>query len=144
MPLEENKALLRRFAEEALNRGNLDAIDEFMPPEFVEHEPLPVPGTGREAVKQFFAQMRSGLPDLQMTIEDLIAEGDRVVARFAVQGTHQGHFLGIPPTGKRAGFTGIDIVRIAGGRIVEHWGNTDTLGFLQQLGAIPAPEQASA
>ena len=142
MSPEAHKALFRRFADEALNRGNLDAIDEFMPPNFVEHEPLPVPAAGREGVKQFFAQLRSGLPDLQMTIEDLIAEGDRVVARFVVRGTHQGAFLGIPPTGKSVGFTGIDIVRIANGRIVEHWGNTDTLGFLQQLGAIPAPAAA--
>ena len=85
----------------------------------------------------------TAFPDLHFTVEDLIAEGDKVVARLTVRGTQQGAFMGIPPTGKHVTVTGIDINRLAGGKSVEHWLNMDTLGLLQQLGVIPAPGQAS-
>jgi predicted ester cyclase len=119
---EENKALFRRMFEEALNQGNISLIDELVAPDFVEHEELP-PGIppGREAVK------------------DVIAEGDKVVARSTWSGTHQGEFMGIPATGKRVSFGVIDIMRFADGVVVEHWGQMDNLGMLQQLGVVPAP-----
>ena len=85
--------------------------------------------------------MHTAFPDIQMNVEDMIAEADKVVARVSVSGTHQGEFMGIDPTGNRVAITGIDILRIADGKIVEHWGNFDDLGMMQQLGVIPEPGQ---
>ena len=137
---EENKALFRRMFEEVINQGNISLIDELVAPDFVEHEELP-PGApaGREAVKQLFSMLHTGFPDLKATIDDVIAEGDKVVARTTWSGTHQGEFMGIPPTGKRASFGVIDIVRCADGKLVEHWGQMDSMGMMQQLGVVPAP-----
>ncbi len=139
---EENKALFRRFMEEVANQGNIDAVDELVAPDAVEHEELP-PGTppGREGVKHFFALLRNAFPDLRVTIDDQIAEGDKVVSRVTLSGTHKGEFVGIPPTGKTVTFGAIDIIRVAGGKLVEHWGVTDNLGLLQQLGVVPPPGQ---
>ena len=137
---EENKALFRRMFEEVINQGNISLIDELVAPDFVEHEELP-PGIppGREAVKQMFTMFRGAFPDLNATIDDVIAEGDKVVARSTWSGTHKGEFMGIPPTGKSVSFGVIDIVRIAGGKFVEHWGQMDNMSMMQQLGVIPAP-----
>ena len=138
MSIEQNKASFRRMLEEVLNQGTISLIDELVAPDFVEHEELP-PGipAGREGVKQLFTTLRGAFPDLKATI-DVIAEGDKVVARSTWSGTHQGEFMGIPPTGVKINVPGISIFRIAGGKIVEHWGEEDVLGWLQQLGAIPA------
>ena len=96
-----------------------------------------------EDLKQFFVMLRSGFPDFQATMEDLLAEGDKVALRFTFRGTHQGEFLGIAPTGKQVTMVGIDIFRIADGRIVELWGQEeDVLGMMQQIGAIPSPGQS--
>jgi steroid delta-isomerase-like uncharacterized protein len=140
MSIEQNKASLRRMLEEVLNHGNISLIDELVAPDFVEHEELP-PGIppGREAVKQLFTMLRGGFPDLKATIDDVIAEGDKVVARSTWSGTHKGEFMGIPPTGKRISIGVIDIVRYADGKMVEHWGQMDNLSMLQQLGVAPAP-----
>jgi len=140
MSTEQNKALLRRLMEEVFNRGNTGLIDELFAPDFVEHEQLP-PGipAGSEGVKQMSTMFRSAFPDFKATIDDMIAEGDKVVARSTWSGTHKGEFMGIAPTGKRVSFGVIDIVRIAGGKFVEHWGQMDNLGLMQQLGIIPAP-----
>jgi predicted ester cyclase len=126
--------------EEVFNRGNISLIDELFAPDFVEHEELP-PGipAGREAVKHFSTMFRSAFPDLKAAMDDMIAEGDKVVARGTWSGTHKGEFMGIAPTGKSVSFGVIDIVRIAGGKFVEHWGQIDNLGMMQQLGVIPAP-----
>jgi steroid delta-isomerase-like uncharacterized protein len=141
MSTEENKALLRRFYRELVDQGNLAIIDELIAPDMVEHEELP-PGIppGREGVKQFFALMRSAFPDVQVAVEDMLAEGDKVVARVTFRGTHRGEFIGVPASGKQVAFTAIDILRIVDGRLVEHWGQTDNLGMLQQIGAIPPPQ----
>jgi predicted ester cyclase len=140
MSTEANKALFRRFIEEVVNHGNMVVADEIMAPDFAEHEELPpqIP-RNREGVKQLFTMLRSGLPDMQVIIEDEIAEGDRVVFRLLFRGTHQGTFMGIPPTGRQVSYEVIDIARIADGKLVEHWGLSDNLSFLQQLGAIPQP-----
>jgi steroid delta-isomerase-like uncharacterized protein len=140
MSIEQNKASFRRMMEEALNQGNISLIDELVAPDVVEHEELP-PGISadREGVKQMFTMLRSGFPDINATIGDIIAEGDKVVARSTWSGTHQGEFMGIPATGKRVSFGVIDIVRYADGKVVEHWGQMDNLGMLQQLGVVPAP-----
>jgi steroid delta-isomerase-like uncharacterized protein len=140
MSTEQNKELVRRLIEEVFNRGNMSLIDEVVAPDFVEHEELP-PGIppGREAPKQMTAMMRSAFPDFKATIDDIMAEGDKVVVRQTWSGTQNGEFMGIPPTGKSVSFGVIDIIRIAGGKLVEHWGQMDSMGMMQQLGVIPAP-----
>jgi predicted ester cyclase len=137
---EENKELVRRLMDEGINQGNIGLIDEFFAPDFVEHEELP-PGIppGREAVKQFTTMFRSAFPDLNVTFDDLLAEGDKVVVRSTWSGTHNGEFMGIAPTGKSMSVGVIDIIRFAGGKIVEHWGQMDRMGLMQQLGVVPAP-----
>ncbi len=139
----DNKALNRRFVEEVINQGNIEAIDELIDPGVVDHAALPGFPTGREGAKQFFAMMRSAFPDLHLTIEDMIAEGDKVVMRSTWSGTHQGEFMGIPATGRRVTVSAIDISRVADGRIVEHWEQSDALGLMQQLGVVSPPEQTS-
>ena len=141
---EQNKAVARRFFEEVWNQGNLAALDEIMTPESVGHVSGSPDIVGPEANRQFITMYRTAFPDLQFTIEDEIAEGERVVTRWRSQGTHQGDLQGIAPTGRQAGSTGITISRVSGGRLVEAWTVWDQLGLLQQLGVIPAPGQASA
>jgi steroid delta-isomerase-like uncharacterized protein len=140
MSTEQNKALFRRFVDEIFNHGNVSLADELLAPDFVEHEELP-PGipAGREGVKHLSTMLRSAFPDLKATIHDIIAEGDKVVVRMTWSGTQKGEFMGIPPTGKSVSIGVFDIVRIAGGKLVEHWGQMDNMGMMQQLGVIPAP-----
>ena len=137
MSTEQNKAIVRQMVEEIFNRGNISRLDEFMAPDFVEHEELP-PGMD---VKQMTMMLRSAFPDFKATIDDLIAEGDKVVIRQTWSGTQKGEFMGVPPTGKSVSFGVIDIIRVAGGKFVEHWGQMDSMGLMQQLGAIPGPGQ---
>ncbi|MBI1880230.1 MAG: ester cyclase [Chloroflexi bacterium] len=143
MSTEQNKALVRQLVEEVINQGNIRVIDELLIPDFIEHEELP-PGIppGREAPKVLFTMLRSAFPDLKATIEHLIAEGDEVVFHMTWTGTHDGEFMGIPPTGKRISINVIDILSIAEGKFVEHWGVMDSMAMMQQLGVVPAPGQA--
>ena len=135
---EENKAVVRRQEEEIFTQGNLDAADEIYAPNYVGHDPSnPEDIRGLEAAKQAAADYREAFPDLQVTVEDLIAEGDKVAARVRFSGTHQGELDGIAPTGRRVDCTGIVISRIEGGKIAEDWANFDDLGLMRQLGAIP-------
>jgi len=140
MSTEQNKALVRQLVEEFFNRGNTGLADTLLAPDFVEREELP-PGIprDREGVKQLAALFRSAFPDFNVTIDDLVAEGDKVVLRATWSGTQKGEFMGVPPTGKRVSFGVIDILRIADGKFVEHWGQMDSMGMMQQLGAVPAP-----
>jgi steroid delta-isomerase-like uncharacterized protein len=140
MSTEQNKALVRQLIEEVFNRGDLSRADDLLAPDFVEREELP-PGIprGREGVKQMTAMLHSAFPDFKATIDDLVAEGDKVVIRQTWRGTHKGEFMGIPPTGRSVSFGVFDIIRIAGGKFVEHWGLMDRMSLMQQLGAIPAP-----
>ena len=139
MAVEQNKALFRRFVEEVFNKGDVSTIDEFLAPNFVEREELP-PGTpsGREGVKQLTMMFRTAFPDFNVSIDDMIAEGDKIVARTTWSGTQKGEFMGIPPSGKRVSFNVIDIIRISDGKGVEHWGVMDSSAMMQQLGVIPA------
>ncbi len=139
MSTEVNKASMRRFYEEAFNKKNRAAIDEFIDPTQVDHAAPPGTPGGLEGARQTVTMYLTAFPDLYFMVEDFIAEGDKVVARLTVRGTQQGVFMGIPPTGKHATVTAIDINRMAGGKSVEHWLEMDTLGLLQQLGVIPAP-----
>lgn len=134
---EENKALVRRWLV-ASDKGNLNIVDELIAPDYIDHNP-PLPGTapGREGVKQTNAMLRAAFPDATHTIEDQIAEGDKVMTRMIARGTFTGECLGILPNGQLVTMEGIMIHRIAGGQLVEHWAVADRLSFLQQLGAIP-------
>ena len=141
MSVEENRALIQRFVEEAFNRGNLGVVDEIYAPVYVGHTAgVPEQTPGPEGVKEFVEIYRSAFPDLHTTIEDMVTEGDKVAYRWTAVGTHQGELLGLPPSGNRVELTGVTIERIEGGRIVETWNNFDQLGMLRQIGAIPAPE----
>src|SRR5215207_1061023 len=135
---EESKALVRRQEEELFGRGNLDVADEIYAPDYVGHDPSnPEDVRGLQAAKRAAADYRRAFPDLRVTVEDLIAEGDKVAARLRVRGTHLGDLNGIAPTGRRVDFTGIVMSRVEGGRIAEDWANFDDLGMMRQLGVIP-------
>ena len=140
---ETNKAISRRVIEEIFNEGKLEIADELIAPDFVGYDPaLPEPMRGPDGVKQQAAGYRAAFSDMRLTIEDDIAEGDRVVTRWTARGTHDGELFGIQPTGKETTVTGVSIDRIIDGRLVETWNNWDTLGLLQQLGAVPALAEA--
>lgn len=140
MSTESNKALVRRYLEATWNERDRAAIDEAIAPEFIQHTPGVPPG--RDGVKGFFQMIDSAFPDARMTVEDVVAEGDRVVWRFTIHATHTGPFQGIPATGRAVTITGMNIARMAGGQIVESWGEQDNLGLLRQLGVVPATGQA--
>ena len=125
--------------EEVFNKGNMKAVDEFMSANFVEHDPFPGQGPGLQGFKQGLTAFRQAFPDLHIGIDDMIADGEKVVIRSTMKGTHKGTFMNMPPTGKQISVEGIDIVRISGGKAVEHWGLLDALTMMQQLGATPTP-----
>ena len=132
---EENGALVRRFIEEFWAGGDLSRIGEFLPDDYAEHNLLPGQGPGLEGYKQRFLALRAALPDVTIRVDDLFAEGDKVVARVTLQGTQQGLLFGVPPTGRRIVMSAINIYRVANGKIAERWGQQDVLGVLGQLGA---------
>jgi steroid delta-isomerase-like uncharacterized protein len=138
---ERNKAAFRRF-HDAANSGDAEllakTIDEIFMPDVILRTPLPVQATGARAIKEVFARLHRAFPDLHVTVEDLIEEGDKVVGRNSVRGTHQGEYMGLPPTGKPVSYNEIIIFRFADGRIAETWGVVDVLAQLRQLGAFPA------
>ena len=133
------KEKTRRFYEEVFNQHNADAADEFIATDAVSHATPPGMPNGLEGAKQLFRMYFVAFPDLHFSVENIIAEGDKVVARYTMSGTHKGELMGIPATGKTIAITGIDILRIAEDKIIEHWGISDELGMMQQLGVIPAP-----
>jgi steroid delta-isomerase-like uncharacterized protein len=136
---EENKATMRRFVEEWFNQGNLALFDELVSPDFVNHSAPPgVPPT-REGWKQLATMFKAAFPDMQLHIEDEIAEGDQITIRFTAHGTHRGELMGIPATGKEINIGGISMARIAGGKIMERWEEFDMMGMMQQLGVVPTP-----
>ncbi|HXF61522.1 MAG TPA: ester cyclase [Caldilineaceae bacterium] len=143
MSTQENKQLARRAFEEVWNQGKLEAIDEIYAPNQVSYGlGMEVP-PGAQGLKQFVSIYRAAYPDTHFTVEDVIAEGDKVAVRWTATGTHRGELMGIAPTGKRVTVTGIAISRIENGKIAESWNNFDALGQLQQLGVIPAPGQSA-
>ena len=135
--------MLVRRGSDALNERNWAALDALCAPDIVSHI-ASMTIQGLEPYKQFLAMYFTAFPDARLTIEDLIAEGDRVAVRQTLHGTHQGDFMGMPPTGRQVTGTGISIFRIVNGKVVEQWANYDDLGLLQQLGVVPAPGQASS
>ena len=139
MSAEESKALARRYVEEIWDKGNLDLIDELFTTDFVRHGPPVIEGEvhGPEGLKGLVSTYHTGFPDFKVDIEELIAEGDRVVTRWTVRGTHEGELMGNAPTGNRATFTGFLVDRISGDKIEEEWVDYDTLRVMQQIGAVP-------
>jgi steroid delta-isomerase-like uncharacterized protein len=135
---EKNKALVRRYLEEVFNKENLAVIDEIDSPDYVAHL-SGYPPLNREGLKETLTIFRAAFPDLRVTIEDLVAEGDKVVHRSTFNGTHRGNFQGIPATGKAFAITGMNISRISSGKIVEDWNLIDFLGLMQQIGVVPPP-----
>jgi steroid delta-isomerase-like uncharacterized protein len=138
MSMEHNKAIVVRFYEEAVNAKNMDAVDELVQPDVPALKEWHLENT----VKQQLRMFHGAFPDAHVTIEELIAEGDKVVARFTMQGTHQGDWFGIPPTGRAVKIRGIEIFCIANGKITEHWDVVDSLGLAQQLGIVRVPSGA--
>ena len=139
MSAEDNKALVRRFVDEVQSGGNIDLIDEVCSPGFVNHSAPPGIPADREGIKILTAMFRGAFPDSHFTVEDMVAEGDKVVTRKTFHGTHEGEFMGIPASGRAVSMGLIDIVRISEGRVVEHWAMGDSLGLMQQLGVNPQP-----
>jgi steroid delta-isomerase-like uncharacterized protein len=138
---EKNAAAMKRFYEEAVNKGNLKLIDELVAAEFVDHEEFPGMKPGREGLKEFFAMFRAAFPDLQFQVNDLVAKGDKVWAYITIRGTHKGLFMDMAATGKKIEVKGFDVIRFVNGKAVEHWGLTDSMTMMMQLGAIPTPGQ---
>jgi len=140
MSVEENKADTRRAIEEFWNQGNMALLDEFWAPNYINHDPTNPEVRDLEGFKQWVIAARTAFPDFNVIIDDLIAEGDKVVTRWTFRGTHKGEFGKIPATGKQVTFTGITISRFVDGKTVESWWSDDDLGLLQQLGVIPPME----
>jgi predicted ester cyclase len=130
MSAEENKAIVRRLYEESISQKKPEVFDEIMSPDIIDHAPFPEQAPGLEGFKGVFALLLSAFPDYQSSVEDQVAEGDKVVTRFSSQGIHQGEFMGIVPAGNRVRVTGIDIDRVVEGKIVEHWSEADLLGMM--------------
>jgi steroid delta-isomerase-like uncharacterized protein len=141
MLTEELKAIIRRDVEEVWNARNPAKIDEHFATNYINHEPNAPNVRDLAAFKQYASALFTAFPDLHVTIEDMVAEGDKVAKRYSICGTHTGEWLSLPPTGKVATITGITIYRIAGDKIAECWWSYDALGMMQQLGVIPAPGQ---
>jgi len=139
MSTEENKAAERRLIDAVWNKHNPGAVDEFVAPDVVEHNPILGLGPGREGFRHALEVLFGAFPDVEITIDDLIAEGDNVVERWTGRATHRGAFMGIPPTNKRVTVAGIDIYRYAGGKRAETWRQWDSLGLMRQLGVVPSP-----
>ena len=138
MSTEANKALARKMFEDVLNGRNLDLLDEVATSDYVEHNPLPGQRTGIAGIRDRYTMVLTAF-DPHFTIDDVIAEGDKVVLRWTNSGTHVGEFLGMPPTGRSYRIPGVEIWRVENGKLAEHWDVVDVFGQLQQLGLLPAP-----
>ncbi len=139
MSVEENKAIAHRWNDEVWSKGRLAAIDELFASDFVFNYPAPRVAPNREGYKQTMTIWRTPFANVHCIIEDMVAEGDKVAVRWTWSGTHTGEYMGVAPTGKEVTVTGISVLRIVGGKIVEEWGEMDNLGFLQQVSVFPPP-----
>ncbi len=137
MSTTTNKAIVRRYLEQVFNEHRPDLVEEFLTQEFDSHASLP---PGPEGVKQFVVGSLAAFPDQRTIIDDVIAEGDKVVVRATFRATHLGDLYGMPPTGRPVTMSWISIYRLVNGKIAEHWYEDDKMGLMQQLGAIPAPQ----
>jgi len=137
MGIESNKAVVRRVFDEVFNQGKLEVVEEIYAADYVDHSAPPGFPPGLGSLKQSVALFRTAFPDLKITIEDMLAEGDKVAVRLTYHGTHLGEFMGIPPTGKSLSEAGIAVDLLKDGKIVEHWVLRDDMSLMQQLGMIP-------
>jgi len=137
MSTDNNKAVYWRYIQEVFNEGRLDRLNELLAPDYTYHEAPPGTPAGAEGIRQVVTQFRGAFPDLKITIEEQIAEGDRVCSRATTRGTHKGPLFGIPATGKSVTMTGITWVRVVDGKITDSWVKNDVLGLMSQLGVIP-------
>jgi steroid delta-isomerase-like uncharacterized protein len=133
--LDRNKAIYRRYIQQVFNEGRIDLLDDLLAPSYVYHEAPSGTLLGAEGIKQVVSMLRDAFPDLEITIDDQIAEGDQVCSRATTRGTHQGEIFGIPATGEVVTMTGMTIVRIVEGRITDSWVKNDVMGLMNQLGA---------
>ena len=142
MSTEENKSLVSRYVEQILNRGNMAVADELLAPDYKRYISPTTAQLSADVQKQRLAGIRTAFPDWQLTVDDMIADGDRVAFHATIRGTHRGTFQSITPTGKAVTVYALDIVRIENGKFAEHWGGPDLMNLLQQLGAVisPGPE----
>jgi len=134
---DENKTIVRRFFELGPSSGDMNAANALLSPNFALHTPLPS-APGIQGINDVVKTCRAAFEHLNVTVEDMVAEGNKVVARFTARGTHKGQFMGLPPTGKPITMTGIEIFRIENGKIAELWGEANMLGLMEQLGIVPA------
>jgi steroid delta-isomerase-like uncharacterized protein len=135
---QANIHLVKQFFAVGPSKGDLQAADALLASDFAPHTPFPFTGSGIEAMNTIITTCRNAFHGLTVTIEDMMAEGDKVTARFVARGVHKGEFMGLPPTGKEIALTGIEIFRIQDGKIAELWGEANLMGLMQQLGIIPA------
>lgn len=140
MTSDDNRALVRRFWEEIWNQGNPSAPDAIVSPDFTLEGPgFPDPLRGPSGLRSWVTTVRAAFPDVRFTVDDDVAEGDKVVSRWSARGTHSGPLMGIPPTGRPILLRGITIFTVVGNQVSDEWAVEDTLGMLQQIGAISAP-----
>lgn len=132
--LDRNKAIYRRYIQQVFNEGRVDLLDELLAPSYIFHEAPPGTLPGADGIKQVVSMFRAAFPDLEIIIDDQIAEGDQVCSRATTRGTHQGEIFGIPATGKVVTMTGMTIVRIIDNRIAESWVKNDVMSLMNQLG----------
>ena len=142
MSTEENKAIVRRMTEEFYNQGNVESAERFFADSYVHHDPASAQVRDRDGLKQVLRAFLAGCPDLHITIDQLLAEGDTVTKRWSYHATHTGDLAGLPPTLKRITMSGLELFRLSDGKIVECWLGYDNLSLMQQLGVIPTVEQA--
>jgi steroid delta-isomerase-like uncharacterized protein len=139
MATQDSVKVFQRVVDELISNGNLAAVDELFAPDFIEHELLPGVPPGREGAKQLFSALHTAFPDIRAEIEQVVAQDDKVVFHMTWRATQTGSFMGIPPTGKQVAFKVFDMVRVADGKVAEHWGLLDQMSLMQQLGVIPPP-----
>jgi steroid delta-isomerase-like uncharacterized protein len=132
-----NIVIVRKFFEVGPSKGDLAAADSLLHSEFSLHTPLPTPGPGIEAMNNVIVTCRAAFHNLNVTVDDIMVDGDKVTARFTARGIHKGEFMGLPPTGKAIMMTGIEIFRVNDGKIAELWGEVNLMGLMQQLGILP-------
>ena len=142
MSTEEHKAIVRRMTEEFYNQGNVESADHFFADTYVHHDPASPQVHNRDSLKEGLRAFLAGCPDLHITIEKLLAEGDTVTKRWTYHATQSGDLAGLPPSGKRITMSGLELFRLSDGKIVECWLGYDNLSLMQQLGVIPTVEQA--
>lgn len=143
MSIDENKALVRRFIDEVFVKGHGESVDELVSPDFTPHS-WPGVKPGIDNLKQGQQRVSAGLADVSMTIEDMIAEGDKVAVRLTAHARQDGKFMGLPPSGRDYTISETHVFRVTDGKVAEHWVNADTLGLMQQLGALPTQERKAS